>query len=309
MKLISIDVGTRNLAYCITRVEGGGGSLVFSENSGAKICIEDWNVIDLTQQPVIPCCSMPVGRPTDERLCGKKSAFFKNTEYFCCVHAKKQKTWLPAMKIPKSLTSKSKSDLKMVGEKLSILFRDDVSKSQMIETIETHTKMMLQPVVKPRGQCTFLDMGYHLRDAFVNVAGLDEITHVNIEEQMTSKMRTLQHMIAQFFITQLPHAVVDFVPASQKLKWLQIENKEMGHRNNKNYALQYGGQWLQSCGTDEWKTFVIKHQKQDDLYDALLHALGYYHVMGVSFEKARAEETASFPTLPVVKKAIRRCGK
>ena len=68
MKILSIDVGMKNLAYCL-----------FDLNIDDKTFrIVDWNVIDLCNQINIIC----MGKMKKGGNCKKKSSLFKNEDYY-----------------------------------------------------------------------------------------------------------------------------------------------------------------------------------------------------------------------------------
>ena len=73
MKIISFDVGIKNLAYCIFNIE----------NPGSPIIIENWNVLNLLDDKpnVATCnCHLVNKKKSDKtiNICGKKAKFKKN---------------------------------------------------------------------------------------------------------------------------------------------------------------------------------------------------------------------------------------
>lgn len=72
MLILSIDVGIKNLAYCILET-----------NHAQSFSIVKWDVINLC--PDEPRCSAIV----KQSICNKKATFRKNTVCFCKTHAKK----------------------------------------------------------------------------------------------------------------------------------------------------------------------------------------------------------------------------
>ena len=83
MKLLSIDVGIKNLAYClfetVTQTE-----TVTTQTAMQKDNIILWGVINL-------CGSEPICG-----VCNKKAKFVTNNEYFCPTHALKSSYSLPS---------------------------------------------------------------------------------------------------------------------------------------------------------------------------------------------------------------------
>ena len=76
MKILSIDVGIKNLAFCL-----------FELSAPDELSILKWNVISLaTDAPTYPC-----GVLDKSKCCGKPAKFTKNNVFFCLKHAKKTK--------------------------------------------------------------------------------------------------------------------------------------------------------------------------------------------------------------------------
>ena len=81
MRIISIDVGMRHLAYCI-----------ISKETNDNYSILEWDVIDLCNKKANPCCHTDKhGKP-----CKRQTKFYKDDKYYCQLHAKKQKFPIPS---------------------------------------------------------------------------------------------------------------------------------------------------------------------------------------------------------------------
>ena len=73
MYILSIDVGIKNLAYCL-----------FHLKSETEYCIAKWNIIDLVSDQKMNC---GVIKKNGER-CQYQAKYCKNNEYYCKKHAK-----------------------------------------------------------------------------------------------------------------------------------------------------------------------------------------------------------------------------
>ena len=80
MIILSIDVGMRHLAFCILRKENNG-----------DYSILEWDIIDLCASDNNTCCALR----KNKKVCGKPAKYYKDAEYFCKLHAKKQKYAVP----------------------------------------------------------------------------------------------------------------------------------------------------------------------------------------------------------------------
>ena len=74
MKIISIDVGMKNLAYCL---------LDYKNNN---YNIDKWDIIDLCENNKTPC----QGLLKNNNMCNKKAKYTKNNKFYCKLISKKQ---------------------------------------------------------------------------------------------------------------------------------------------------------------------------------------------------------------------------
>ena len=78
-KILSFDVGIKNLAYCLLEIN--------TDNKEYKI--NDWNIIDLSDEVIIPTCNHTITNKTISKICGKKASYNYSTGCLCKVHMKK----------------------------------------------------------------------------------------------------------------------------------------------------------------------------------------------------------------------------
>jgi len=151
-----------------------------------------------------------------------------------------------------------------------------------------------------------------MKELLNNIIGIDEITHVVIENQISpiaNRMKTIQGMLAQYFIMKNSDIEIEFVSSANKLKQFEkkkIENiiKEKDQKNddienipiesekatenttktvttNPNYkehkkdGVFYCSQILEinSC-FHNWKN-ALDAKKKDDLADSFLQGIWY----------------------------------
>ena len=74
MALLSIDVGIKNLAYCL-----------LDEHT-----IYNWGVVNLIEDKKFMCCF-----ETKTGVCKNEAKFTKNSKYFCLKHAKREDFMVP----------------------------------------------------------------------------------------------------------------------------------------------------------------------------------------------------------------------
>ena len=147
---------------------------------------------------------------------------------------------------------------------------------------------------------TLVDIGIQLKKWFDFLLLSEAIGGVLIENQIApiaSNMKSIQCMIAQYFIMNAIHRIV-FVSSAQKLKHIStvsntMENTNMNTNTNTNTAglksrkLSYKERktlGISICkdalvtnpSNTHWLPFYQKHKKKDDLADAYLQAIAYF---------------------------------
>ena len=87
MRILSIDIGIRNLGICILECEEGGNTYN----------LISWKNLNLCEEKDIICSHM-----ISEKLqCKVKAKFLKNEQYFCKKHATKTKNTLSSSDLDK----------------------------------------------------------------------------------------------------------------------------------------------------------------------------------------------------------------
>ena len=75
MKLISFDVGIKNMAYCIL------------EHTRNEVLIDKWGVLNFTDNDNVTyncdCKNKPKNKKTPPTNCNKKAKYYKNDKYYC----------------------------------------------------------------------------------------------------------------------------------------------------------------------------------------------------------------------------------
>lgn len=240
-RIISFDVGIKNMAYCIFDV-------VHTESS-PTITILDWNILNLSKSSLttaatnnsdVPSCmhAMSLGKPTKKnpipatKLCGKKSKYHKDDFYVCEKHAKESKKWtMPKKEYSEKALQKLKMDaLKTFVKNENIYFftsiPDKIKKQELIDKVVQHyeTRCWVEnpkPVKAVNaGAIDLISIGRNLYSQISQIPHMKTVTHVVIENQISpiaNRMKTIQGMLAQIFILY-DIAEIEFVSSANKLK-------------------------------------------------------------------------------------------
>jgi hypothetical protein len=262
MKLLSIDVGIKNLAYCLLQTAN-------NNVLPPQVNILKWDVINLCGPD--PSCSE----------CKKTAKFAQTTHFYCTAHAKKSGLLLPNANISLKKIKKMKlSALQQVITEYNIpsaaTKKDDILKD-IIVFLEQ--KMLISVAAAKANDMDLVQIGIAMRKAFDHELKdhLSTLTHIVIENQISpiaNRMKTLQGMIAQYFIMHDKTQIV-FVSAANKLKGHQdIETDTTTYAARKKEGINVT---LKIIGERyiEWLPHFTQHKKKDDLADAFLQGNWY----------------------------------
>ena len=274
MKILSIDVGIKNLAYCLL------------EKSDTDFQILKWDTINLLEQ-----------KKCGE--CGKPAKFSKNNQDYCRKHAKNCEYQIPT---PRDLNIK-RLNLNDIHEyiktndiSLNILqeSKKNIKRANIIEELEKYNDAKFFDPIKDdnAGMVSLINIGINLRDRLNELLieiektcnGEQKIEKILIENQLSSlaiRMKTLQGMITQYFIMR-GYENIEYICSQNKLK-LFLERDKKGERpsggektsysERKKLGIKYCQELLSKNGMHEWLEFMSKHTKRDDLADSFLQGI------------------------------------
>ena len=272
MKLLSIDVGIKNLAYCL-----------FELDPTTKACtIVLWDVINLCGE--VPKCTYPT--------CKKIAKFTlaNPIHYFCPAHAKKSTYIIPTATISLQKIKKMKlADLQKVITSYAIpVASPTAKKEEILKTVMNFMehKMLQSVTTASANEFDLIKLGIAMRDAFnhelVNhIATLDKIVIENQISPIANRMKTLQGMIAQYFIMH-SKTNISFVSAANKLKGTTslapspspdgeiTPSANYAFRKKEGIRITLG---LLNENYAQWLPHFNQHKKKDDLADAFLQGI------------------------------------
>jgi len=222
MRLISFDVGIKNMAYCIFDIESGRFSII------------DWNIMNLMNESntIIHTCSCHL-KPTSKKNigspspCKSKAKYTKNGKYYCDKHAKTCE-FLPYSKEcsqPSLKKMKIEALIQKYKECFPLLSMTNISMTK-ISLLRTFEEKMLELIPKTKeksaGETDLITIGKNMTVLLDTIPNLNTITHVIIENQISplaNRMKTIQGMLAQYFIIKgSPTLHIEFVSSLNKLK-------------------------------------------------------------------------------------------
>jgi len=252
MKIISIDVGIKNLAYCLLEVD------TTIENTVKTLNIIKWDSINLCEEE---------GKNKDKKggkekvictHCKKKASFYfyidaenaelDNKTYLCTSHSKK-----------------------VQGKNII----NEISMNEIEEEEEIKKEVKEKSANKMDLVSIGIAIKKHFDTHFVDI--IDEIDHIVIENQISpiaTRMKTIQGMLMQYFIMR-GRPSITFASAINKLKAF-TEGKKTSYKDRKKLGIDITKKILHLLPLLQIKTdYFITHTKKDDLADSFLQGIWY----------------------------------
>jgi hypothetical protein len=305
MKVISFDVGIKNMAYCIL------------EHTNDGIIINNWGVLNMMEDENIThnceCMNPAKNKKTAPKECTKKAKYHKNNKYYCEKHAKECSQYI----IPtKAMTTPSLKKLKLdvliqQGNKnlifLNIENLNSLKKADVLNiVVEFYKKHCFEAIVnskkKTAGETDLISVGRKMKEQLNNIENIHEIQHVVIENQISpiaTRMKTVQGMLAQYFIMINDNINIEFVSSSHKLKQfteLKIDNREhcnntsenksqinADYKKHKKDGVYYCSLMLNANNSLQSWIDSLNTKKKDDLADSFLQGIWYLKHKNIIF--------------------------
>ena len=264
MKLLSIDIGIKNMGACL-----------FETTDNKQVNIIEWDVLNLLC--INKCCF-------ENNSCDKPIKFSKNNMFYCKPHAKKMDDYyIPPediQNIHKMKNSKI-SSLYELCNKYDITYETPITKSDLYEKIKLYINNKYFDSYEQEN-CNDIDLisvGININIKFDEfLKHHDDIQYIIIENQISpiaNRMKTLQGMVAQYFINRKT-TNIKFVSSFNKLKLFTTQ--KLSYRDKKKLSIEVTGNFLIECNhLQTWKTFFLTSKKKDDLADSFLQ--GYYYLI------------------------------
>lgn len=261
VNILSIDIGIKNLAYCI---------IEFNNNTGLFKIVK-WDIINLCS--IIPqCCK-----------CNKESKYTKNGIYYCNKHVK-YSDFLICEHNEKSLKKENLISLFKIADNYNIKYEKSIKKNDLIYLIKEYIDLSYINKIENinANNINLIDIGINIKNRFYdifinnnseNYINIDTIDYILLENQISpiaNRMKTIQGMLAQYFIINGNYNI-DFISSQNKLK--PFCNKKTTYNERKKISINITKFLLEINNHNNELDYFIKHKKQDDLADCFLQGL------------------------------------
>ena len=264
--LLSIDVGMKNLAFCLLKY-----------NSDNKYEIMKWDVINICEENKQYCCAIEKGKK-----CTSLAKYKKHNEYYCKKHAKKKELFIPTKQYDIDKISKYKlSKLYEIADDNEFEYHKPINKNDLIEIIKKHHFKKFFDEIKPirSDEINLVTLGKNMKKQFDEILSCEliNLNTVIIENQISpiaNRMKTLQGMIAQYFIMKT-NAEIEFVSSGNKLKDYE-KNEKKTYTERKKLSIEKCFTTINDIQIlNKWIDYFNSSQKKDDLSDSFLQGLWY----------------------------------
>jgi len=260
MKILSIDVGIKNLAFCLFEKP---------ENSD-HFFIKKWDTVNISEQESFNC-----------KECNKPAKFKKDDICYCLKHSKKQTLQIPGPEQKVAFINKQKiQKLYEIADSHKIIYEPKCKKVDLIKKIHDYiSSHYFEHIISVNASDVDLfHIGLHIKNKFNKLFENEEnIDHVIIENQIStiaSRMKTIQGMIVQYFImSSIVVGHMEFISSANKLKDCEKKDKST-YSDRKKLGI---AKCLETITNDfrfsQHVDYFTKHKKKDDLADSFLQGI------------------------------------
>jgi hypothetical protein len=273
MKILSIDVGIKNLSFCLFNFESGD-----LKSSTSNIKVIQWDNIDLSEKTETKCIEVD-----KNGLCDKPAKFSKDGKCYCLKHSKKHNYLHPSTELKQTFINKQKiQSLVDIADKYKLTYETPLKKTNLLgiinDFINNNCYTAIEKINATKVDLVTIGRNLQFKFDYILEEHLSSIDKLIIENQIgpiANKMKTIQGMISQYFIMRNNNIHIEFISACNKLKDF-LPDEKIDYKQRKKLGITT---CLELVSNDfrfkEWSSFVNKHKKKDDLSDCFLQGLWY----------------------------------
>jgi hypothetical protein len=272
MKIISFDVGIKNLAYCIFDV---------NNDKATTYTIIKWGILDLINKPVFHCGAKQKKKPYS--VCGKTASFMdKDQQYFCKQHAKMSPFKIPVKELSDIALKRAKvTELKQHAEEYKISYESPILKADLLKRVKDYRDShFLKQIVVEKADTGLVTMSInltHMMNDLIKDISIDCVLIENQISKIASTMKTIQGMLTQYFVMRGVYDI-HYISSYNKLKLYVSSKKNYTYKQRKELGVQCALKELNESQDSAWIALFQTHKKKDDLADSFLQGLWYINM-------------------------------
>ena len=273
MNILSIDVGIRNLSFCLFE---------YDQTNKQIIRIVKWDNINLMEKEEDHNKCIDIDK--NGLLCGKSAKLIKDGKCYCVKHSKLTEYLNPIPELTNASLNKQKiDDLLVLCEKYKIVSTTDKkqTKTYLVKCLSEYakTKCFIEIKKKNASKTNLVSIGkniQHKLDIILEGINVDIVIIENQIGPLANKMKTIQGMLSQYFIMNddNDNINIEFISAINKLK--DYTTEKLDYKERKKLGVKVCGDFVNAdTRFTEWNDFFQKHTKKDDLSDCFLQGMWY----------------------------------
>ena len=264
MKVLSIDVGIKNLAFCLFEKKMDSDYFIVTK----------WDTINISEEETHNC-----------KLCEKPAKFKKDDDCYCLKHSKKQTLQIPSSEQKPTFINKQKiQKLYDIADAHKIVYGPKVKKVDLAKLINDYIKGHYFESIESKRAADVnlfsigINIKTHLNKLFQNDGKIEYVIIENQISPIATRMKTIQGMLVQYFVMSDLHVDnIEFISAANKLKDCAPSEKSK-YSDRKKLGIS---KCLETITNDfrfsEHVDYFNKHKKKDDLADSFLQGIYYIH--------------------------------
>ena len=264
--------------------------------------MKKWDIVNIGEETSSLLCGEMENDKSKTKsinICNKPAKYSKNNKCYCLKHSKKQVFHVPTKELVPAYLNKQKiNSLFELAEKYNINYTKPIKKQDLIHLFNEYVlnKCFETVNITNSNKVDIISIGKNIKKKFATNNTYNNIDVILIENQISpiaNRMKTIQGMVAQYFIMKnsTSHKQhIEFVSSFNKLKEVSNNNNTSDtqtlDKTDKTDKAKYNDRKKLGIVTclenlekthinNEWVNFFNKHSKRDDLADCFLQGIWY----------------------------------
>ena len=169
-----------------------------------------------------------------------------------------------------------------IADKYEIKYEKPIKKCDLVKLLEDYIeKTCFNPIKNINAsKVDLISIGKNIKFRLDEIFPTVDIDYVIIENQISpiaNRMKTIQGMLAQYFIMRKSSQNIEFVSSVNKLKGLKpADGEKQSYGDRKKMGVAKCLEMLQAEPSNQaWQVYFSSHKKKDDLADSFLQGMWF----------------------------------